>query len=262
MSRSRRLQAFLAALCLSVVAVDSASAQAGADAAPAPQTETVVAPEAKDGWLTQGRGKPRGIGQPAIANPFRSTQAPGAGALQDTIQPLPQAPANAAASAPAQAPGCPIGFRRRAGACVAIDIPENGTIDLTGRGWMCNRGFRRQDQGCVAVEMPENASLDATGHRWTCNYGFRRQAQTCVAVEVPQNASLDKAGHVWACNEGFERLENTCVDAATARLQKQADKAVNSVASGKVAPKKSITVNSGESRNGRTSKAKVVIGRF
>jgi hypothetical protein len=155
-----------------------------------------------------------------------------------------------------------IGFRRQGTACVAVEIPENGTLDLTGHGWACKQGFYRQAQSCLPVVLPENASLDDTGHRWACNHGFRRQAQSCVAVVVPEHASLDKAGRNWACNEGFERRDQSCIDAATARLQKQADKAVNSVASGKTRPRPSVSVTSGENRQGRRSKAKVVIGRF
>jgi len=276
MRRSRGLKTFLAALCLSAVAMDSAWAQAGADPAPAPQNETVVSPDAQGGsqagWLLQGRGRGRGLGQAPIANPFRSTPAPGTGrAVQDTAQPglLPQAgvgaqvPTKAIPGVPGERPGCTIGFRRQGGTCVAVDIPENGTIDLTGHGWMCNRGFRHQDQGCVAVELPENASLDATGHRWACNYGFRRQAQTCIAVAVPEHASLDKAGHTWTCNEGYERRNQGCIDDATARLQQQADRAVNArPGTAKAGSRPSVTVNSGENRQGRTSRAKVVIGRF
>jgi hypothetical protein len=278
MRRSQGLKAFLAALCLSVAAMDVASAQVEADPAPAPPSETAVSPEApaaadgsQPGWLLRGRTP--GVGQNRIVNPFRATPAPGAGRIKNPVQPGTLAPSGAAAmGAGSQLPAnavsteqgmvCAIGFRRQGTTCVAIQIPENGTIDLTGRGWMCNRGFQRQQQSCVPVVLPANASLDPTGHRWTCDHGFRRQAQACIAVAVPEHASLDKTGRTWVCDAGFQRREQSCIDDATARLQQQADKAVNSVANGKAPPRPSVSVNSGESRSGRTSKAKVVIGRF
>jgi hypothetical protein len=261
MSRSQGLKAFLTALCLSAVAMDAASAQAGADAATVPQTE--VQDGSQPGWLLRGRGENR------IVNPFRATPAPGTGrALQNRGLPRPgaaspgsQVPANVGATPPV--PGCSIGFRRQGTACVAVQIPENGMLDLTGHGWMCNRGFLRQGQGCVAIVLPENASLDATGRRWACNYGFRRQEQGCIAIAVPEHAALDKAGHAWVCNQGYERRDQACIDDATARLQQQADKAVNArPGSAQAGQRPSVTINSGENRQGRTSTAKVVIGRF
>ena len=265
--------------------MDSAFAQAETDPAPASQSETDVqtgAPSAvpdgsQPGWLLRGRTP--GVGQNRmIVNPFRATPAPGTRALRNPGQPgllppasgggaaavTPQLPANAVPNAQGQGASCSIGFRRQGTTCVAVQIPENGTLDLTGHGWMCNRGFQRQQQNCVPVVLPENASLDATGRRWACDYGFRRQGQACVAVDVPEHASLDKAGHSWVCNQGYERRDQGCIDDATARLQQQADKAVNARPGGtaQAAPRSPVTVNSGESRQGRTSKAKVVIGRF
>ncbi len=256
MSKSQALKAFLAALCLSSMAVDAASAQAGADAAPAPQAETIAPPGGEDGsrpgWLLRGRGPN------AIVNPFRATPAPGTGRALQNRELVPATPG---ATAPVS--GCTIGFRRSGTTCVAVQIPENGTLDLTGHGWMCQRGFLRQGPGCVAIVVPENASLDATGRRWACNHGFRRQEKGCTAVIVPEHASLDEAGHTWACNQGFERRDQVCIDDATVRLQKQADKAVNArPGSAKAGPRPSVTINSGENRQGRSSKAKVVIGRF
>jgi hypothetical protein len=271
MSRAQGLKVFLAALCLSAVAMDSAWAQ---DATPAPQAETAVSPEAQDGsqpgWLLRGRSQNR------IVNPFRATPAPGTQTQQKTgpvpVMRLPPLvapsgqlpPGNAIADAPGQGAGCSIGFRRQGTTCVPVQVPENASLDLTGHGWMCDRGFQRQGQGCVALVVPETAALDATGRRWACKYGFRREAQSCVAIVVPEHASLDKTGRAWTCNQGYERRDQGCIDDATARLQQQADKAVAArpgaaPASGSRSP---VTINSGENRQGRTSKAKVVIGRF
>jgi hypothetical protein len=145
---------------------------------------------------------------------------------------------------------------------VAVRVPQNATLDFSGHGWMCNRGFVRQAGGCVAIRIPEHASLDVSGRSWTCDRGYRRQAQTCVALVVPEHASLDETGHAWVCDPGFQPLGGACVDAATAKLQRDADKAVNTQASGKTAPRPTITIQSGENRQGTTNKARVVIGRF
>ena len=129
---------------------------------------------------------------------------------------------------------------------------------------MCEQGFRREGQGCVAILVPENASLVPRGNGWVCNYGFRRNANSCVTVVVPEHASLDEAGHVWKCNQGYVQRGQGCIDEATARLQAEADKAVAARSGVAKAPAAGtgVTINSGESPNGRTSKAKVVIGRF
>lgn len=271
MSRAQGLKAFLAALCVSAVAMDSASAQGAADVAPVEQDAAAASPSPEDGsrpgWLLRNQNR-------GVVNPFRATPAPGTGSARENRQPtgllplarsVPQAGTAGIPNARGLGAGCSIGFRQQGTACVAVQIPENGTLDLTGHGWMCHRGFQRQEQGCAAVIIPENASLDATGRRWACNYGYRRQAQgqTCIAVVVPEHASLDSAGHNWTCNQGYERRDQGCIDDATARLQQQADKAVNArPSSAPAAQRPSVSVNSGENRQGRTSKAKVIIGRF
>jgi hypothetical protein len=129
---------------------------------------------------------------------------------------------------------------------------------------MCERGFRREGQGCVAIPVPENASLAPRGNGWVCNYGFRRNANSCVTVVVPEHASLDQAGHAWTCNQGYTQRGQACIDDATARLQAEADKAVAARPGVARAPAAGtgVTINSGENRSGRTSRAKVVIGRF
>lgn len=270
MTKAQRLKVFLAALCVSALAMDSAVAQ---DAASAPPGETAVSPDAQDssrpGWLLRGRS------QNGVANPFRATPAPGAvGGFQTNRQgntrlgpsvPSPSAIAPAA-SAPANAATCLIGFWRRDGQCAPVAIPEHATLDLTGHNWMCERGFRREGQGCVTIPVPANASLVPRGTGWVCNNGFRRNANACVAVVVPEHASLDEAGHAWRCNDGYTQRGPVCLDDATARLQADADKAVAGRPGVARAPAASantgITINSGESWNGRTSRAKVVIGRF
>jgi hypothetical protein len=269
MSKVRGLTVFLAALSVSALALDLAVAQ---DSVPAPQSETAVSPDVQDssqsGWLLRGRNQNR------IVNPFRTTPAPGGlRGLQSNKQADtrlgPNAPSAQSAVVPAEpasanGPACLIGFWRRGGQCVPVTIPEHATLDLTGHNWMCERGFRREGQGCVAILIPENASLAPRGNGWVCNYGFRRNANSCVTVVVPEHASLDEAGHVWKCNQGYVQRGQVCIDDATARLQAEADKAVKARPGVARAPAAGtgITVNSGESRSGRTSKAKVVIGRF
>jgi hypothetical protein len=272
MSKVQGLTVFLAALCVSALALDSAVAQ---DSAPAPQSETATSPDAQDssqpGWLLRGRNQNR------IVNPFRTTPAPGGvRGLQSNKQadtrlgpnvpsvssPPAVAPAEAA---PADGAACLIGFWRRGGQCVPVAIPEHATLDLTGHNWMCERGFRRDRQGCVAIPVPANASLAPRGNSWVCNYGFRRNANSCVTVVVPEYASLDEAGHAWTCNQGYTQRGQACLDDATARLQAEADKAVAARRPGVArapAAGTGVTINSGETRNGRSSKAKVVIGRF
>lgn len=273
MRKTHGLQAFLAALFLSVGAADLASAQDAQDAAQATQGD-VVAPQSQDsskpGWLLRGRAQT----QKGIANPFRSTPAPGTRRALQNRAPTPKLPSAegpaqpglatpTTAGSPASPASCLIGFRRQGAECVAIEIPEHGTLDLTGHGWMCERGFRRDGQSCVALAVPENAALNDAGNSWVCNYGFRRQVQSCVAVVVPEHASLDKTGHTWACNQGYTQRGAICIDDATARLQQQADQAVKArPGTAPAAPKPAVTINSGENRQGRTSKAKVVIGRF
>ena len=262
MSRVREFKVFLAALSVSVLTLDTAIAQ---DSVLAPPRETALSPDAQDssqpGWLLRGRNQNR------IVNPFRTTPAPGARSPQSNKQADSRLGPNVVAPAePASANGaaCLIGFWRRGGQCVPVDIPEHATLDLTGHNWACERGFRREGQGCIAIPIPANASLAARGNGWVCNYGFRRNANSCVAVVVPEHASLDQAGHVWTCNQGYTQRGQTCIDDATARLQAEADKAVAARPGVARAPAAGtgITINSGESRNGRTSKAKVVIGRF
>jgi hypothetical protein len=168
-------------------------------------------------------------------------------------------------AAPANGAACLIGFWRRGGECVPVTIPEHATLDLTGHNWMCDRGFVRQGQSCIAVQVPANASLAPQGNGWVCNYGFRRNANGCLAVVVPEHASLDEAGHAWRCNQGYTQRGQACIDEATARLQAEADKAVKArpgVARAPAANNTGVSVSSGENRSGRTSKAKVVIGRF
>jgi hypothetical protein len=147
---------------------------------------------------------------------------------------------------------------------VPVNIPEHATLDLTGHNWMCDRGYVRRGQGCLAIPVPENAALTPEGKTWVCNYGFRRNANGCVAIVVPEYASLDDAGHAWRCNQGYTQRGQVCIDDATARLQAEADKAVAARPGVARAPTSGtgITVNSSENRNGRSSKAKVVIGRF
>ena len=272
MSKAQGLKAFLAALCVSAVAVDSALAQDAVDAAPAAQSETAVSPDAQDGsqagWLLRGRTQNR------IVNPFRATPAPGARALQNNQEGGtrlgPNVPPPSTEVAPvdpvtANGAACLIGFRRQGPRCVPVNIPANATLDLTGHGWMCERGYRREGPGCVAMVIPTNASLNQRGNAWVCDYGFRRDANTCAAVVAPEHASLDKAGHTWRCDQGYQQRGQICIDDATARLQQEADRAVAARPGTAAAAAKSgpgVTVNSGETRQGRTSKAKVVIGRF
>jgi len=265
MTKARGLQAFLAVLCFSVGAVDSAvGAGAQTDLGHFKSDGTFVAPKQQDdsqkSWLLPGQRR--------IVNPFRATPAPGAGRLQVTpTAPSadnsgPEIPENALANASGKGWTCNIGFRREKGACVAVEIPQNATIDLTGHNWMCNRGFRREADGCVAIVIPANASLGTQGRGWVCNAGFRRQKDQCIAFALPENASLTPAGNAWVCNTGFQQLGNRCVDDQTAQLQKDANRVVNATKTGKAAPRPSVRVQSNETRRGQTGKASVVIGRF
>jgi hypothetical protein len=255
MTRARGLQAFLAVLCLSVVAMDSAAAAGSqVDLGRFKSDGTFVPPKQQDdsekSWLLPGQNR--------IVNPFRATPAPGTGGLR----PAPAAPQAGAPENAVPNASCNIGFRRVSGGCVALNIPENATIDLTGHNWMCNRGFRREADGCVAIVIPANASLGQQGRGWVCNAGFRRQKDQCAPFAVPENASLTPAGNSWACNTGFQQMGARCVDDETARLQNDANKVVNAQQSGKTAPRSSVRVQSNDSRKGQTGKASVVIGRF
>lgn len=265
MTRARGLQAFLAALCVSVAALDSAAAAgAQADLGHFKSDGTFVAPKQQDdtqkSWLLPGQNR--------IVNPFRATPAPGAGRLQVAPIPSPadtsgpEIPENAMANATGKGWTCNIGFRRQNRACVAVQIPENATIDLTGHNWMCNRGFRREAEGCVAIVIPTNASLGPEGRGWVCNAGFRRLKDQCIAFAVPEHASLTPTGNAWVCNKGFQQMGARCVDDETARLQQDANRAVNAQQSGKTAPRPAVRVQSNDTRRGRTGRASVVIGRF
>jgi hypothetical protein len=266
MSKVRGLAVFLACLSVSGLALESALAQ---ESGPAPQSETAVSPDVQDGsqpgWLLRGRNPNRTV------NPFRTTPRPGfQGGKQADTRLGPNVPSSSTAVAPATAAPangatCLIGFWRRGGQCEAVAIPEHATLDLTGHNWTCERGFRRQGQGCVVIPVPANASLTPQGNGWVCNYGFRRNANSCVTLVVPEHASLDEAGHAWKCDYGYTQRGQVCIDDATARLQAEADKVVNARPGAAPAAKASgtgITINSGENRSGRTSRAKVVIGRF
>jgi hypothetical protein len=279
MNKPRGYKGILAASCLAAFAFDSALAQDTVPATDSSQPGGSV-PSGADrgttpGWLLGGGKRP--------ANPFRAPAAPVLGQAVPTppqarplppgIRPLSKAlaakdvPENATANPLGEGWTCNSGFRRAGTSCVAVQIPANATLDFSGHGWMCNSGFQRQAQRCVAISVPENASLDPSGARWACNYGFRRQGQSCAAIVVPENASLDTAGHSWVCKAGFQQRERACIDDDTARLQKQADQAVNARPGGQAPPgaatgKGPVSVTSGENRQGRTSKARVVIGRF
>jgi hypothetical protein len=135
-------------------------------------------------------------------------------------------------------------------------------MDIAGHSWSCNPGFVRQGAACAALTIPQNASLDATGRRWACNHGFRREGAGCVAVVVPENASLDKTGHAWVCNAGFQQRGQGCITDDTARMQQQARKGPSAPPGAQPASRPSVTINSGENRQGRTNKARVVIDRF
>jgi hypothetical protein len=243
-------------------------------ATPAPDSGTLISPaiegESKPGWLLNRQNR--------VVNPFRATPAPGTAAAEkrppEGSRPLPPGIALPGASSAAQkvppnatantlGPGwtCNVGFYRQGARCLEVSVPDNATMDIAGHSWSCNRGFVRQGAGCTPLQIPENASLDATGRRWACDHGYRRQGQGCEAVVVPQNASLDKTGRAWVCNAGFEPRGQICINDDTARMQQQAGKAVTLPGAQKQGPP-SVTVNSGENRQGRTSKAKVVIGRF
>jgi hypothetical protein len=264
MTRARGLQAFLAALCLSVMTMDSASA-AEVDLGHFKSDGTFVPPREQDqsqkSWLLPGQNR--------IVNPFRATPAPGTGRLraqQATPAPpqgaAPKIPENAIANATGKGWTCNIGFRRENGACVEVKIPENATIDFTGRNWMCERGFKREGEGCVAITIPANARLGPAGRGWVCNDGYLRQKDECIAFAVPEHASLAPGGRSWICDAGFQRIDNRCVDDETARVQKDADRAVNVSPSGKTAPRPGVRVQSQDTRRGQTGKASVVIGRF
>src|SRR5262245_15301059 len=167
MTTTRGLQAFLAALCLCVMAPNTAAAGSQADLGYFRSDGTFVPPKQQDdpqrSWLLPGQNR--------VVNPFRATPAPGVG----RVQPRP----NAATAAP---------------------IQENAMANANGNGWTCHIGFRREKGACVEVKVPENASIDLTGHNWMCNRGFKQQGEGCVAIIMPANAVLGPAGRGWVCS--------------------------------------------------------------
>ena len=265
MTRARGLQAFLGALCLSVMAIDSAGA-AGvqSDLGYFKRDGTFVPPKQQDdaqkSWLLPGQNR--------IVNPFRATPAPGAGRVQaspglpDAVKSAPGIPENAMANANGRGWTCNIGFKRESAACVEVKIPENATLDLTGHNWMCERGFRREDAGCVAITIPANARLGPAGRGWVCDPGFRKQKEECVSFEVPEHASLAPGGRGWVCDPGFQQLGNQCLDDQAVQLQKDTNRVVNAPPNGKTAPRPGVRVQSGDTRRGQTGKATIVIDRF
>jgi hypothetical protein len=49
----------------------------------------------------------------------------------------------------------------------------------------CDRGYRRVGTECIEIAVPENASLDDSGRDWTCNVGVVERNRRCVgAVEA------------------------------------------------------------------------------
>ena len=97
-------------------------------------------------------------------------------------------PANAVAKSYGGGWRCRPGYRESAGACDAIEIPENAYAEkgAYGSGWKCRHGFRESDGSCIAVTVPANAYLDpVSGDRWKCDRGFRALEDACVAVAVP-----------------------------------------------------------------------------
>ena len=109
---------------------------------------------------------------------------------------------------------CNPGFQEKAGACVAIAIPENAYATKTsyGRGWECDRGYRRTETSCLEIAIPANASLTSFGDQWSCFRGFRKTSDACVAIAVPSNGYLSDAsyGEGWECGRGYRPVDGAC----------------------------------------------------
>lgn len=109
---------------------------------------------------------------------------------------------------------CVFGYRKEAGNCVAVRVPENGYLSdaVLGPGWKCVRGYRAEAGACVAIIVPSNGHLtDASyGPGWRCNRGYRATDRACIALRVPENAHLDFTGNDWECNQPFVERNDRC----------------------------------------------------
>ena len=131
---------------------------------------------------------------------------------QTSTQPMPE---NARVKSYGDGWECNIGFRLNENACVAVIVPENAysTNRSYGSGWQCRHGFRITDEAaCVAVEVPEGGFLDPSGKRWRCLRGYIKVDDICREIVLPANAYLADAsyGSPWTCNRGFEATGDLC----------------------------------------------------
>jgi len=86
-------------------------------------------------------------------------------------------------------------------------IPANAHAQAFGRSWVCDSGYRRAAGSCVKIEIPENAH--ATLASWACDHAYRRDGERCLKVDVPDNAF--PIGASWECNLGFEKQGDQCL---------------------------------------------------
>lgn len=97
--------------------------------------------------------------------------------------------------------------------CEKIVVPENGTLDKRGKGWVCQFGFKKVygEDACEFDTVPPSAKikLDVIGDEWACTFGFKKAFGDCERLLFPPNAHADgEADGGWECDKGYKRTEN------------------------------------------------------
>ncbi|WNJ99973.1 peptidoglycan-binding domain-containing protein [Thalassospiraceae bacterium LMO-JJ14] len=106
---------------------------------------------------------------------------------------------------------CDRGYRPDGDRCVKFVVPAHASVDYTGRDWTCDRGYNQQGNQCVKFVVPDHASVDYTGRDWTCDRGYNQQGDRCIKFAVPANASIDYTGRDWTCDRGYKQQGNRCI---------------------------------------------------
>ena len=97
--------------------------------------------------------------------------------------------------------------------CLAVQIPENGILDASGRGWQCRLGFVQHGQTCVPSYPGSSLAATASAPRsLRCNAGFKAVDGRCEALPAaPEFARYDVGAESWHCIPGYYLLEKRCV---------------------------------------------------
>jgi len=89
-------------------------------------------------------------------------------------------------------------------------VPDNATLDRSGRDWTCDYGYSREESRCILIIGRAHARLNASGHDLTCEPGFKLSGPICQPILLPAHSRLDIFGRDWVCELGFEKAGDQC----------------------------------------------------